>query len=845
MCEEKSIEVVRMFQNISRDFDKKESQKEDVKLFRFEELKELIKKFFVKQNVILYVVSLMASMVSFGGNYSLGLAPFALAIVAAVLSNSIPIGFVYILTCIGTFVGFGTSGLLTYIITSVVFFASLFVLKTKIHDDCNEKRKVGKNLLIASLAVQIVPIAFGTFYLYDLLIGIMQSVVVFIFYKIFANSITVIREYNYKKVFSIEEIMGAAMLLAIAISALTPVHIFGFSVKNILCILIVLILGWKNGMLVGATGGITIGMVLGIIDTGNPIMIAAFAISGLLAGLFSRFGRPGVIIGFVIGNTVLTCVSNGNVVPIIVFQEILIASLGLLLIPKKVEFAIEDVFNSSKLLPETTSRALEGSKETIRKLTNISETISELAQNYKQTAATVLDDEMTKIEKENEEIFVKELRNNIEDLEENSLYEELYYSDEILSDIFKSLLINTRITEKQLIEIFSNHNNYILGIDSKEEIDNESIENDISEMIKKINYAYKTSKLNFVYKKKIEENNKNVSAQLQGVSDIIAEVADELEEENNKEEEKYKSEKEQIIQLLKQKQILIDELYILKEESGRFKVTIYQKTCETIDGEKCPYKTIGQVLTRVLNEKLNLVEQNCGLRKNEDICKFVFMSKDKYNLQIGIAKSTKEGSPISGDTSIQTRLEDGKYLIALSDGMGSGPEARKSSKIAIKMLERLLTSGFKKDTSIKLINSTLATSMKEEDMYATLDIAILDLYAENMEFMKNGACPTFVKRNKEVQLLKSISMPTGILDDVEMILYDKDIQKGDIIVMCSDGIIESNNDYQNKELWLKYLLEEMNNDDVQKIADIIISEAIDNDFGKEKDDMTVIVAKVC
>lgn len=832
-----------MFQNISKDFEKKESQKEDVKIFKVEELKELIKKFFVKQNILLYVVSLMVSMVSFGGNSSLGLAPFALAIVAAVLSNSIPIGLVYVLTCIGTFVGFGPSGLLNYIITSVVFFASLYIFKTKVQDDCNERRKVGKNLILATLIVQIVPIAFGTFYLYDLLIGIMQAIVVFIFYKIFVNSITVIREFNYKKVFSIEELMGAAMLLAIAISALTPIHIFGFSIKNILCILIVLILGWKNGMLVGATGGITIGMVLGIIDNGNPIMIAAFAISGLLAGLFSRFGRPGVIIGFVIGNTVLTYVSNGNVVPIIVFQEILIASLGLLLIPKKVEFVIEDVFNSSKLLPETTGRVLEGSKETIKKLTNISETISELAQSYTQTAATVLDDEMTKIEKENEEIFIKELHNNIEELEDNVLYDELYYSDEIVSDIFKALLINTRITKKQLVEIFSNHNNYILGYD--EENDNENIEKDISEMIKKINYSYKTSKMNFVYKKKIEENNKNVSAQLQGVSDIIAEVADELEESQNTEVDEFKKEKEQIIQLLKQKQITIDEIYLKKEETGRYKVTIYQKVCETIDGEKCPYKTIGQVLSRVLNEKLNLVEQVCGLRKKEDVCKFTFMSKDKFNLQIGIAKSTKEGSPISGDTSIQTRLEDGKYLIALSDGMGSGPEARKSSKIAIKMLERLLTSGFKKDTSIKLINSTLATSMKEEDMYATLDIAILDLYAENMEFVKNGACPTYVKRNKEVQLLKSISMPTGILDNIELIVYDKDIQKGDIIVMCSDGIIESNSDYQNKELWLKYLLEEINNDDVQKIADIIISEAIDNDFGKEKDDMTVIVAKVC
>lgn len=831
-----------MFQNIVKDFRKNESHNEDVKLYKIEEMKELIKKFFVKKNLFLYVIALMLSMVSFGGSSSLGLAPFALAIVAATLSNCIPIGFVYIITCIGTYIGFGGSGLLNYIITSLVFFASLFIFKTRIQDDCNERRKVGKNVVVASLIVQIAPIAFGTFYLYDLLLGIMQAIIVFIFYKIFVNSITVVRDYGFKSVFSIEEVMGACMMIAIAFSALTPIHIFGYSLKNILCILIVLILGWKNGMLVGATGGITTGIVLGIIDVGDPIMIAAYAISGLLAGLFSKFGKPGVIIGFVLGSTLLTYASNGNLVPVILVQEILIASLGLLFMPKRVEFVIDDVFTNSKLLPETTGRVLEGSKETIRKLTNISETISELAKNYTQTAATVLDDELTKIEKENEEIFMKELRSNIEELEENSLYEEIYYSDEIVSDIFKSLLINSIITKKSLIEIFANHNNYIVGFDADGDNDNESVEDDIQAMIKKINYSYKMSKINFVYKKKIEENKKNVSSQLQGVSDIIAELADDI---DNSRDISFQKEKEQIVQLLKQKQIKINDISIKKEETGRYKVTVYKNICNELEGEDCQVKTIGQIVSKVLNEKMNLCNQLCGYRKNKDVCKFTFMSKDKHNLQIGIAKSTKEGSPVSGDTSIQTRLEDGKYLIALSDGMGSGPEARKSSKIAIKMLERLLTSGFKKDTSIKLINSTLAANMQEDDMYATLDIAILDLYAENMEFVKNGACPTYVKRNKDVQLLKSISMPTGLLDDIELIVYDKDIQKGDIIVMCSDGIIDSNNEYQNKELWLKYLLEEITNDDVQKIADIIISEAIDNDFGKEKDDMTVIVAKVC
>ena len=219
------------------------------------------------------------------------------------------------------------------------------------------------------------------------------------------------------------------------------------------------------------------------------------------------------------------------------------------------------------------------------------------------------------------------------------------------------------------------------------------------------------------------------------------------------------------------------------------------------------------------------------------------MSDDTYGLQVGVATSTKADSPVSGDSHIETKLEDGKYLLAISDGMGSGPDAMKSSKIAVKMLDRLLKAGFEKEVSLQLINSTLAVTSKE-DMYATLDIQILDLFGGNMEFIKNGACPTYIKRKNEVQLLKSITLPAGVLDKNDLIVYDYDLQDGDIIVMCSDGIIESNTEYINKELWLKYLLEDIETQDAQKIANLILEESIDNDFGRQKDDMTVIVAKV-
>lgn len=235
--------------------------------------------------------------------------------------------------------------------------------------------------------------------------------------------------------------------------------------------------------------------------------------------------------------------------------------------------------------------------------------------------------------------------------------------------------------------------------------------------------------------------------------------------------------------------------------------------------------------------------QECGLRQNKEQCKFTYISEDKYKIQIGVATSTKADSIVSGDSHIETKLEDGKYLLAISDGMGSGPEAMKSSKIAIKMLERLLKAGFEKETSLQLINSVLLANSKE-DMYATLDIQILDLFGGNMEFIKNGACPTYIKRKNEVQLLKSVTLPAGVLEKNDLVVYDYDLQEGDIIVICSDGVIESNTEYINKELWVKYLLEDIQTDDAQKIASLILEESIDNDFGRQKDDMTVIVAKV-
>lgn len=824
-----------MFQNIEKDFDVNQNEFEENYNDQFNKksnIKDILRNTFTKQKIILYIVAFMISLVSFGTNKEI--APFGIAMLAAVLSNSIPVAIVFVLIGIGNTISFGISSTLNYILMSLILLFSILIKPPKYNEDNNEKRKLGLRLFFVCLIVKLGSLIFKEFMIYDLLLTLMFSICVFIFYKIFSNAIPVLINFGEKNAYSIEEVMGASLTMAVAVSAIGNVLVFGYSIKNILCILIVLIMGWKNGILVGGTAGITVGTVLGIIGSADISAVAAYALSGMIAGLFSRFGKIGVIIGFILGNVAVMYFANGNTHTIINIQEILIAALGLLAIPKRVKINIEEIYET-KLLPETTGRSLEENKDTVYKLTTMSETLSEIARSYKEAAATIVDEEELKQqEKDNYNIFEKELQNNIETVQDNILFDYIYSPEEgLLEDIFEELLKKEIIIEKDLIDILAKHNNYI--------IINDEIEEDITQIVKIINYSYRVSKLNFIWKKKLDENKKAVSNQLEEVSKAIESLASDIE---MPQQDEFSEIKQQIVQELKEElDINVNSINIYKESSGKIKIDVYTNICQDVEKPTCNIKKMSRIINKIIGQDMILQNQQCGIRLNTNRCLFTFASKDKQVISVGVATVTKDGSSISGDSNIQTKLNDGKYLIAISDGMGSGKEARKSSKMAIAMLDKLLSSGFDKDTSLRLINSTLA-SINEEDMYATLDIAIFDLYSKNLEFIKNGACPTYVKNRKNVQILKSLSLPTGILQDIDLVVYDKDLNDNDILVMCSDGILESSEEYTNKELWLKFLLEELETDDPQKIADIILHEAIDNNYGKPKDDMTVIAIKV-
>ncbi len=819
-----------MFQNIMRDTTEEEIKESDNR-----SIKNRIKAMVSKQSLLLYIISFMLSFVDgIGLNYSI----FALAIVAAAISNEIPVGILFILTLVGTLIKFGTAGLLSYLFTSAILIVFILIFKPRklLLEYENEKIKLGRYVFFATFIGQAINLLFKSFLVYDLLVAITSAMTAYIFYKIFSKCLIVINEITNKKVFSIEEVIGATLLISIASTCLGDSKILGLQLSNIISILLILILGWKNGILVGTTSGVTVGVVLGIITNSNPILIAVYALSGMLAGILSKFGKLGVIIGFIAGNLLLTYVYNGELIELICFKEILVASLALILVPNKIEIHISDLFGRNELLPDGPLYRLQASKEAANKLNNVSDVIKEMSNTYKEVAY------VTNVEEEtlqnNKELFIEELQENVRQIPENMLYEELLDEDEIiLDDIFEHLIDKEKINREELLEIFKNHNSYIVGFDNYETT--LKIEKDIAQIISIINNAYKTSKLNFVVTAKMNENNKNMSIQLDGVSKAIHNIATSIEQD---EQDEFESEKKEILFKCKQRQIDILDLNIKKEKTGRYIIKVFVNTCDENKVIDCPIKKIEEILSETLHNNIGMKKERCGISQKQKICYQTYLSKDLYQMQIGIAKANKEGENVSGDSNLKIALEDGKYLLAISDGMGSGPEARKSSQIAIKMLGRLLSNGFDKETSIELINNTISANIKEET-YATLDIMVLDLYSGNIEYIKNGACPTFIKNNKNVDIIKNITLPAGILNSIDLVVYDRDVEDNDIIVMCSDGILESNGEYKNKEIWIKNLLEQIETENPQKIADILLKESIDNNYGKAKDDMTVIVVK--
>ncbi|OOV39617.1 stage II sporulation protein E, partial [Staphylococcus sp. MB371] len=147
------------------------------------------------------------------------------------------------------------------------------------------------------------------------------------------------------------------------------------------------------------------------------------------------------------------------------------------------------------------------------------------------------------------------------------------------------------------------------------------------------------------------------------------------------------------------------------------------------------------------------------------------------------------------------------------------------SKETVKLLQKILQSGIDEEIAIKSINSILSLRTTEE-MFTTLDLAMVDLRDASARFLKIGSTPSFVKRANNILKIEASNLPMGIIEDVEVDVVGEQLKTGDILIMMSDGIFEGAQHVENHELWMKRKIKELQTEDPQEIADIIMEEVI-------------------
>ncbi len=765
---------------------------------------------FSKDNIIMLLISFLLGRVTLFES----LMPFGLAFYAASFKTTKSRIFSAAAVLFGMITGGAREELYFAFVFMFLFGVANSVFKSS-------SVKVGFKYSAIGFACVMVPKTvlayFNGFLLYDLLSAVFYGFLVFSLIYIFGRSAGIIENIKNKPLMSNEEMISVVMVFAIALAALGDVKITGITLTNVVGILAVMLLSYKRGPALGSATGVVVGIIINITSPATPLILGAYAFCGLISGVFRNLGKAGSVLAFIAGNAVLALYAKESTEVLIYLKDMVVAAAVFMVIPQKVADkiigTISGVSNISVDKASYSERIKELTVERLNKFSKAFEEISRTFSEISQTKATASKQDISSLFDRVADKVCKDCGLCMHCWDRN-----FYNTYQVMFKIVERLETKGWLEEADIPDYFL-----------------ERCER-IGEFVRQVNNIYELFKVDMVWKNRIGESRGLVSQQLEGMSKVISSLALEIGT-----EVKFKSELEDLLVAeLDKVGIKVNDAVVFENKWDKYEVSIFHKGC----GEKNTCTgIIEKTASAVLGRKMVRDRNECVNNEKTGICSLKLLEEEVLSVTTGVARLPKHGKDVSGDNYTFMGTGDGKYILALSDGMGSGQKAFNQSKVAISLLEQFMDTGFDKGTAIKLINSILVLK-SDEDSFATIDLSAVDLYDGKVEFVKIGAVPTFIKKSNKVEVVRSFSLPVGILSNVETELVCKNVNSGDFIIMVTDGIIDSFKNEEGGEQELIEFIENIKSINPQGIAELILGEAYSKGGKKPVDDMTVIVAKV-
>lgn len=236
-----------------------------------------------------------------------------------------------------------------------------------------------------------------------------------------------------------------------------------------------------------------------------------------------------------------------------------------------------------------------------------------------------------------------------------------------------------------------------------------------------------------------------------------------------------------------------------------------------------------QALGRALGGKYLPCADSASLR---------FERAPRLSVEHGSSCQSGIAGEISGDNHMIRMLGRDKLLMVISDGMGSGEAAARESGEALRLLWSFLNAGIPRALALETVNRQLLIR-SSEDMFATVDLCIIDLNTGMAEFTKLAASPTLILRGREMTRVDGGRLPLGILENVQPSMRRFRLRPGDLIIMGSDGVMEAGDG-----LDMERYARENTTAHPETLAENMVRHAALRRSGARMDDLTCICVRI-
>ncbi|HSU79206.1 MAG TPA: stage II sporulation protein E [Candidatus Angelobacter sp.] len=650
----------------------------------------------------------------------------------------------------------------------------------------------------------------------DEMLSVVEAGLGFLLSLIFLQSLPLLAPGIRKRALKNEEIICFIILLASVLTGSIGWDIKGISVEHVLSRYFVLTFAYVGGAAIGSTVGVVIGLIVSLANVSSLYQMSLLAFSGLLGGLLKEGRRWGVGLGLVIGTLLIGLYGSGYSHLLGTTSESLVSILLFLLTPNLLFKKLEAYIPGTREYNHQQQFYLKKLRDvTANRVEQFSSLFQALSSSFSHEA--------------------------VEYDEEDSLHETDVFLSRVTERTCQSCFKKDYCWVKNFDQTYNYMSEIMNEVGEKNTIPSPRLNRDFrrhcikpESVIKTIHEEQHHYQEELKLRKKVKESRRLVADQLLGVSQVMGNFAKEIQ----RERETHQQQEDQILYKLQEIGLDVENVEIYNLELGS--VDIDMSIPEDYHGE-CE-KIIAPILSDILGETIVVINHVEPLVPN-GFGQVTFGSAKAYVIETGVAHTAKNGGWVSGDNYSMFELGAGKYAVAISDGMGNGERAHNESMETLKLLSKVLKSGIDETIAIKSINSILSLRTTEE-IFSTLDLALIDLQDANCKFLKIGSNPSFIKRGDQVMMVEAGNLPMGIIQDVDVDVVGQQLKAGDLLIMMSDGIFESPKSVENQEIWLKRKIKELQTSNPQDIADLILEEVIRTSNGELRDDMTIVVSKI-